>query len=139
MYRYSMYLSLVPIHPHRQNKQVQCPLLITLALQGIMWLKWTLTYCSQASYVLKVDDDIFVNIFNLVTHIRTTNELGVKLYNTILCLVWREMKVVHNDTTNKWFANGTFVCTYITVNVEHYLQNNPLKYGVITKLDLNYF
>ncbi|KAI0234287.1 Lactosylceramide 1,3-N-acetyl-beta-D-glucosaminyltransferase A [Lamellibrachia satsuma] len=37
-----------------------------LTLKGIMGLKWISTYCAQAQYALKSDDDAFVNIFSLL-------------------------------------------------------------------------
>ena len=57
-----------------------------LTLKGIMGLKWISTYCAQAQYVLKSDDDAFVNIFSL---------LGVMDGNTdkkrlIACVSYKE-------------------------------------------------
>ena len=37
-----------------------------LTLKGIMGLKWISTYCAQAQYALKSDDDAFVNIFGMM-------------------------------------------------------------------------
>ena len=37
-----------------------------LTLKGIMGLKWISTYCAQAQYALKSDDDAFVNIFGVM-------------------------------------------------------------------------
>ena len=37
-----------------------------LTLKGIMGLKWISTYCAQAQYALKSDDDAFINIFGLI-------------------------------------------------------------------------
>ena len=33
-----------------------------LTLKTVMGLKWCSIYCNQAKYVMKTDDDIFVNI-----------------------------------------------------------------------------
>ena len=33
-----------------------------LTLKTVMGLKWTSIYCNQAKYIMKTDDDIFVNI-----------------------------------------------------------------------------
>ena len=33
-----------------------------LTLKTVMGLKWSSIYCSQAKYVMKTDDDIFVNV-----------------------------------------------------------------------------
>ncbi len=42
-----------------------------LTYKHIMGLKWVSTYCSNAHTVVKVDDDTFVNIFQLTTFLRT--------------------------------------------------------------------
>ena len=33
-----------------------------LTLKTVMGLKWSSIYCSQVKYVMKTDDDIFVNV-----------------------------------------------------------------------------
>ena len=38
-----------------------------------MLLKYASTFCPQASFVLKMDDDVIVNIFNLVEYLREVN------------------------------------------------------------------
>ena len=35
---------------------------MNLTLKTIMGIKWAQNYCSKASFILKTDDDIFVNI-----------------------------------------------------------------------------
>ena len=37
-----------------------------LTYKSVMWLRWTAEYCPKAKYLLKMDDDIFVNIFKMV-------------------------------------------------------------------------
>lgn len=37
-----------------------------LTLKALMGLKWVSTYCRQAEFAIKADDDAFVNIFNLL-------------------------------------------------------------------------
>ena len=74
-----------------------------LTYKGIMWLRWVSSYCPHALYVLKVDDDIFVNIFNLVAHISTVYKRAVGRERTVMCLVWTRMKVMR-DTRSKWLV-----------------------------------
>lgn len=74
-----------------------------LTHKAVMWLKWTSTYCSAARYVLKVDDDIFVNTFNLINHLRHLHARGVASRRSILCLVWYRMQVVRNPES-KWYV-----------------------------------
>ena len=73
-----------------------------LTYKAIMGLKWTSKHCPNARYVLKTDDDIFVNIFNVINHLQGLDRLGPSLNRTILCLVWSRMKVVR-EPTSKWY------------------------------------
>ncbi|XP_078613578.1 beta-1,3-galactosyltransferase 1-like [Branchiostoma floridae x Branchiostoma japonicum] len=41
-----------------------------LTLKTVMCLKWASEFCPNAKFVLKTDDDTFVNIFNLVRRLR---------------------------------------------------------------------
>ncbi len=41
-----------------------------LTYKHIMGLKWVSTHCSNAHTVVKVDDDTFVNIFQLTTFLK---------------------------------------------------------------------
>jgi hypothetical protein len=78
-------------------------------MQGIMWMGWVTHYCPQATYIMKVDDDIFVNIFNLVAHISTLYKRDMGRTNTCMCLVWYQMKV-QRDASSKWYDNvGLFI------------------------------
>lgn len=78
-----------------------------LTYKGIAALKWIDEYCSQARWVLKTDDDIFVNSFNLVTRLRRLERFEAEekskaearhvsvpvnstrsTKNLLMCLVW---------------------------------------------------
>ena len=41
-----------------------------LTYKGIMGLRWTSEHCAHARFLLKTDDDIFVNTFNLLAELR---------------------------------------------------------------------
>jgi len=41
-----------------------------LTYKGVAALKWITNYCSQAKFVLKTDDDIFVNSFSLIDRLK---------------------------------------------------------------------
>ena len=70
-----------------------------LTYKGIGALKWVTKYCSHAKFVLKADDDIFVNTFTLLRHLKSLHETGIDNKNLILCLVWTRMVVMR---TGKW-------------------------------------
>ena len=38
-------------------------------MKAILALKWITLFCPQASYIMKIDDDAFVNIFELLPEI----------------------------------------------------------------------
>lgn len=42
-----------------------------LTLKSVLLLKWTLSYCQKARYVMKVDDDVFIHMSNIVRHLLT--------------------------------------------------------------------
>ena len=67
-----------------------------LTYKGIMALKWVSTYCRQTKYVLKVDDDIVVNTFTLINHLKFLDKHSPKMQGTILCLLWESMGVMRD-------------------------------------------
>lgn len=75
-----------------------------LTYKGIMGLKWTSTYCRHARFLLKTDDDIFVNMFNLVAHLQSMTSHRGRVNRLLLCLVWYHMKVMR-DTKSKWYLS----------------------------------
>ena len=78
-----------------------------LTYKGIMGLKWISSYCRHATFLLKTDDDIFVNIFSLVTHLqRISQQRSKPVTELLLCLVWYHMKVIR-DTRSKWYISAT--------------------------------
>eukprot|EP00058_Branchiostoma_floridae_P015865 XP_002601353.1 hypothetical protein BRAFLDRAFT_82723 [Branchiostoma floridae] len=45
-----------------------------LTIKTVMVLKWTVTFCSGADYLMKTDDDMFVNIETLVSHLKSLKD-----------------------------------------------------------------
>nr|CAD7194677.1 unnamed protein product [Timema douglasi] len=72
-----------------------------LTLKSVMLLKWVTTYCQTAipSYVMKTDDDMFVNVDNLyrLLHVRS---VGTSLLVGSLICSARPI----SDTRSKWYA-----------------------------------
>ena len=73
-----------------------------LTYKALAGLKWVSTFCGHATYVLKTDDDIFVNIFALLKYIHSTVEPSYGKTNLILCNQWIHMKVMR-DKRSKWY------------------------------------
>ncbi len=75
-----------------------------LTYKAILGLKWTTAHCKQARFVLKTDDDIFVNIFNVVHQLESTLKHEPNVRSFLMCLVWYRMKVVR-DVKSKWYLS----------------------------------
>lgn len=67
-----------------------------LSYKGVMALKWISTYCPHTKYVLKVDDDIVVNTFTLINHLKFLDKHEPAKHTTILCLLWHAMGVMRD-------------------------------------------
>ncbi|KAF5285515.1 hypothetical protein FQR65_LT13212 [Abscondita terminalis] len=70
-----------------------------LSYKHAMTLKYVTYHCSQTQYVLKVDDDIFVNIPTLLQYLRIDN-FTYGPQGRMLCLPSRYLEVVR--WTSKW-------------------------------------
>ena len=75
-----------------------------LTFKAIMALKWITDHCSHAKFVLKTDDDIFVNMFNLISHFKSWENHGKQVEKLLYCLVWTRMKVMR-DPKSKWYIS----------------------------------
>jgi len=76
-----------------------------LTYKGIAALKWITNYCSRAKFVVKTDDDIFVNSFALIPRLKhwskpkEANGNTVIVTGLLMCHVWTEMEVMRRG---KW-------------------------------------
>lgn len=60
-----------------------------LTLKGLLGLQWVRRYCPQARYVIKADDDAFVNIFGLLKEIDAiaANSQDERM---VMCPLWKD-------------------------------------------------
>ncbi|KFD67201.1 hypothetical protein M514_07568 [Trichuris suis] len=63
-----------------------------LSLKGISWLNWAAKYCPMAKYILKVDDDMYVNTFAIMRFFRKHEPLKSST-KAFYCFVWRGIGV----------------------------------------------
>lgn len=71
-----------------------------LTHKGVSALKWISYNCRQATYVLKTDDDIFVNMYSLMRHLKRMQMRGPEYtHGLLMCAVWYGMPVMR---TGKW-------------------------------------
>uniref|UniRef100_A0A3Q2Q2J0 Hexosyltransferase n=1 Tax=Fundulus heteroclitus TaxID=8078 RepID=A0A3Q2Q2J0_FUNHE len=47
-----------------------------LTIKTVMMMQWLAAHCPNASYAMKVDSDIFVNVFHLVQRLRSSPRAG---------------------------------------------------------------
>lgn len=76
-----------------------------LTLKGVMGYRWVKDYCSNSKFVLKIDDDVLVNMYKLLYSF-TGHMSGKK--KSIFCNVWKKstMGILR---TGKWkVANNIF-------------------------------
>ncbi|CAD5118667.1 unnamed protein product [Dimorphilus gyrociliatus] len=71
-----------------------------LTLKAVSAVTWMSNHCSNVKYILKTDDDIFVNLFTLIDQLK----LYSNIKNSFLCLVWNRMKVVR-EKRSKWYIS----------------------------------
>ncbi|XP_013774536.1 beta-1,3-galactosyltransferase 5-like [Limulus polyphemus] len=93
-----------------------------LTYKHVMGLKWVSTFCTQAEFVMKMDDDIFVEIYRLVHLLGYRKKVAFNgrprawPAKTLGCFVQEHMPVVR-DPTSKWY-----------VSFDEYPRNNFINY-----------
>lgn len=61
-----------------------------LTYKHLMALKWTKYFCSKAKYLLKTDDDVFINIPEFLKHVdHVKHVMTLPEYNAPACRSWR--------------------------------------------------
>ncbi|XP_078581192.1 beta-1,3-galactosyltransferase 1-like [Branchiostoma floridae x Branchiostoma japonicum] len=70
-----------------------------LTHKTIMCLKYAFKFCPNARFLLKTDDDTFVNVFNLVTYLKEL--MKTKTERIVVGEVWREGKPIQ-EQRRKW-------------------------------------
>ena len=77
-------------------------------------MRWVSQRCSKIRYVLKVDDDMMLNM----QHIADFAEINPNFHRVIIGKLAKKWKP-HRDTRNKWYVpmeafNGTFFPNFVT-------------------------
>jgi len=63
-----------------------------LSHKGVGALKWISTYCNHTAYVLKTDDDMFVNMYVILNHLQLLHAQNFRR-RLIMCYVFWKMHV----------------------------------------------
>ncbi|XP_067884405.1 beta-1,3-galactosyltransferase 9-like [Heterodontus francisci] len=78
---------------------------LNLTLKTIMVMRWFTTYCPNAKYLLKVDDDVFMNYYNLIEHLMG---LGDGLKDLYLGRVHRNVRVIRNVSSRYYVSESVY-------------------------------
>ncbi|XP_014480262.1 PREDICTED: beta-1,3-galactosyltransferase 1-like isoform X1 [Dinoponera quadriceps] len=70
-----------------------------LTLKSVMMLKWVTSNCDQAKYLMKTDDDMFVNIPLLLQTLRKLPQTTETLLGSLICNARPIL-----DPKNKWYT-----------------------------------
>ncbi|XP_076105613.1 beta-1,3-galactosyltransferase 1-like, partial [Mytilus galloprovincialis] len=108
-----------------------------LTYKSVAMLKWSYTYCPSAQYVLKADDDMFVNLeylLNVLKHKR--------LKETVIGLKVTGARP-NQDKSSKWYApkelfNGTVYPPYCS-GTSYVISGDSVKKLYSASLDTPYF
>ncbi|XP_005110898.1 uncharacterized protein LOC101850292 [Aplysia californica] len=75
-----------------------------LTHKGIAGLKWVSSFCRQAEFLLKTDDDILLDFVSLMEHFLVKVLPGHGGKRLVLCNLWTRMQVLR-DTKSKWYIS----------------------------------
>jgi hypothetical protein len=76
-----------------------------LTTKTIMGFRWVSTYCSNAKYTLKVDDDVVVNINRLLKYLTNISTSDSFQTNKIMCSYYKHGAPVIRVNTSKFYLS----------------------------------
>ena len=71
----------------------------TLVLKALSWMQWISDECRQVPFILKTDDDICINIFQVAKYLELPERKSDS--NLYHCLLWSRMQIIR-DPKSKW-------------------------------------
>lgn len=74
-----------------------------LTHKAVLAIKWAAEYCSEAEYVVRVHDDVFVNGFNLMATLEAFRTRRDSSEKTISCFIYDNLEVQRAPWT-KWYT-----------------------------------
>ena len=78
---------------------------INLSYKNIMGKLWVSTFCEHAEFVVKTDDDMFIDLYEVYNLTRRYKDnMQYKENRFLLCPVWRTLPIMR-DPLNKWFVS----------------------------------
>ena len=74
-----------------------------LTHKQIMGIKWIKEFCETSKYIVKVDEDLIVNVFKLVEYVKEIEKLKKQYSRTIFCSVFSNERP-RRYLGDKWFV-----------------------------------
>ncbi|KAG7188669.1 hypothetical protein KM043_008292 [Ampulex compressa] len=105
-----------------------------LTLKSIMMLKWVTSNCARAKYLLKTDDDMFINVPTLLKTINAKMQTTDILLGSLICNAkpildpknkWYTPKYMYSDKTYPNYLSGTGYL--MSLDVAHKLYQAALR------------
>lgn len=63
-------------------------------------MRWVSEHCNHTKFILKSDDDVFVNTYALLKHMHDLDNAQVNTTGLLLCLTWYRMHVLRDGKWN---------------------------------------
>lgn len=75
-----------------------------LTLKTLMGLKWASIYCSNSKFIMKVDDNVFVNSIKLIDYLNRLLDTNIPISNSFFCKSWFN-STVRRDNKSKFYVS----------------------------------
>ena len=73
-----------------------------LTYKGIAALKWISNYCTNTKFVLKADDDMIIDMFAVLKHLKSLSDHNAYKPRSVMCYTWDKARVFR-DKNEKWY------------------------------------
>ena len=73
-----------------------------LTVKNVMGLHWIHNFCNRSRFIVKTDDDVFVNVFKLIQFLQQLNSESSSLTNFLYCKVNRRIQAKRSNES-KWY------------------------------------
>ncbi|XP_011306954.1 beta-1,3-galactosyltransferase 1 isoform X2 [Fopius arisanus] len=100
-----------------------------LTIKSVMLLKWVTTNCPQATYLMKTDDDMYINVDNLIKALKSRQRSSDTLIGSLICNArpildpknkWYTPKYMFSEKTYPNYLSGTGYVMSLDVAVKLY-------------------
>ena len=72
-------------------------------------IDWTLKYCSNAAYIFKLDDDVFINIKSLTRSVMSKMGLNSMDSKFLYCHIQKHLTPIRENVSKWYIDNATYI------------------------------